>query len=226
MRALALSVRRFTDVPLIVLTLAILTFNNWLLGLFFDRPLLLHGATVSELSVTGQPHYWLFRYLDITSGFLFIFLAGWLVKINNFDSKLGRFLVYSLAVLGLANIFDAILPLPCASTVSNCVGLESLSLKHLVIPYHTYSSIVIGAVMYAVIPLGGFLYAKAYKLLKYISVANIALGIITLISAFFEFILLPNGHDHVVSFEQQLQMILLALWIVIFYWDLKRRNAQ
>ncbi len=150
-----------------------LTFNNWLLAIIFNRRLLLHDGSVSEFSVINQPHAWIFRGLDIISGVLFLILALAIANNIKWRTTGGLLLILGIVLLGAGNFFDALTPLHCAETVSSaCTVPINLSLRHLILPSHAYSSIAIG-VSYFILPLGGLVYGRQNQLRGFMYVSGV-----------------------------------------------------
>ncbi len=177
------------------------------------------GGSVSELSIAGQPHAWIFRALDILSGILFILLAILLAK-RMADSRSRNFLVVTTAILGGASIFDGALPLRCSETLnSSCTIPVSFSWSHVIVPTHGYSSIII-AVSYFLLPLAGLIYAHRQSKAQFFKIVSF----IAVVEALFSFSIAVAGYvaHHGYSLKalgpsQEFQMALLGIWFISWY---------
>lgn len=210
-----------------ILWLAVLTFNNWLLAAIFNRPLLTHDGSVSEFSVTGQPHAWLFRSLDIISGLLFLAVAA-LIYLYTRPTNLGaKLIILATLLLGLGNFSDALMPLACAQTLnSTCQTNINLSLSHLVLPDHAYSSIAVG-LSYFLLPLGGFIYArqKQLKTFFYVSGLVLLIAVVSFLSVVGEYKIKNSFTVRTFGLTQEVQMIIISSWFVFWYWSWSKKRA-
>src|SRR5689334_15514184 len=80
--------------------LAALTFNSWALAFIFNRRLFLHGGSVSELSVHGQPAALMFEVLGIVSGILIGLYAVLASAYTIGESKSRQILIYGTLIFG------------------------------------------------------------------------------------------------------------------------------
>src|SRR5579862_3043493 len=175
-----LMVAKFFSRPAIVWGLVLLsvlaglTYNNWLLGVWLNPDLVKANGSISEYSAISQPHHLVFKGLDVISGLLLVGLAyAWRAKL--WSSRSGRAIVIGTAVLGVANIFDALASLPCSETLDkNCYVPVSISPSHFQVPAHGYSSTVI-AICYLVLPLAGliFAYHRRLKVMALVSLITV-----------------------------------------------------
>ncbi len=194
--------------------LAALTFNNWLLGSIFNQRLFNHWGTISELSAPGQPHAALFRGLDVLSGLLFILLALQLFRQLNYKNIFAKIALIFMAVLGLANIGDALMPLKCAPSLQGACGERvNLSLSNLQLPSHLLTSTLI-VVSFFVLPLVGYFYAKRCSL-KTLQAGSLAALAVMLASLAF------GAKDYFSSTgsiapAQWLQMLTIGWWFILF----------
>lgn len=201
---------------LVLVAGGVLTFNNWILSFFLNRRLLVNGGSVSEFSAITQPHNWIFRALDVAAGILLILIAYILSRPVRKPEKSWKVLVASTAILGIANIADALIPLPCSGIIERaCQSLVHLSLSNLSLPSHVYSSTVIG-ICYLILPIAGFVYAR-YQKIKHLQLISLSTVAITL--AFFGFLLNSSLHGYyngsaATGFTQELQMLALSVWLV------------
>lgn len=203
-----------------ILWLAVLTFNNWVLAIIFNRRLLLHDGSVSEFSIVSQPHAWLFRTLDIISGLLFLVLAIVVARNIKWRSAGGRLLILGIVLLGAGNFFDALIPLHCSELVnSTCVVPVSLSLHHFVMPSHAYSSIAIG-LSYFLLPLGGLIYGlqNRRRVFVYISGILLLVALISFASVLGQYIVKNSFSVRTFGITQETQMLLIGLWFVAWWW--------
>jgi|GEM_PF-5033225 len=101
----------------------ILLYNNWLFGILVNWTATRAGATISELSVPSQHWSLLFRACDVVAGVLLIASSPLLARLGG--NRLHRKLLY-FCFIGFAasNIFDAISPLQCASTLSHICAVK------------------------------------------------------------------------------------------------------
>ncbi len=220
MKAKARQVIQSPRLALWTLLLAVLTFNNWCLAIFFNRRLLLKGGAVSELSALNEPHALLFRVLDVLSGLLFV-VAALLVlhHLAGFKTALHRVLVGATILFGVANSLDALLPLHCSETMNvNCTLIVHLSLLHPSIPSHGYSSGLI-ALSYLLLPLIGFGLAHKYRLapLRLISLLVLTIAVLSLLSFVADFVVSHSWSVQALGPSQELQMVAFGLWFIALY---------
>lgn len=201
----------------LAICLGAILFNNWILGTVLNWHLFISGGSVSEFSATTQPYHWLFRVLDITSGLLLSAAALSLYKSVKAASR--RFILGAMGVLGLANIIDALLPLPCSGTVDRiCSAPVRINIHRISLPDHIFSSVIIG-ICYVALPLAGLLYAKYFNVRRFrlISVAALSTTIIFFVLLISESLIGQNSLiTHMAGYSQELQMIVLGSWFVYF----------
>ena len=213
-----------TYVGITLAAAALLTYNNWLLGPYLNRELFLRNGSVSEFSAITQPHHWIFRGLDILSGALLILFSFYLARRITRASIGGKVLIFGSAILGAANIFDALFALRCSETLNaGCSIGVSLSPSHFQMPAHGYSSVII-ACCYLLLPLAGFLYgvAKQHKVLIFFSAVAAAMALESLLSAIFQYLSLQSLTVHTSGTGQEIQMLALAVWYVCLAFSLRR----
>ena len=127
-------------------------------------------------------------------------------------------LVWGLAVLGVANIMDAIFTLKCSETLdSACKIPVDISFVHYRMPSHGYSSIII-ALCYFVLPLAGFIYgrSKNYKLLTGFSALTVLVALASFISAIAGYISEQSFSVRTSGTIQEMQMIIVGIWLVVW----------
>jgi hypothetical protein len=208
--------------PVVVLgvTAAIL-YNNWLLGPVLNYPLFQHDGSISEYSAGSQPFSWLFRGLDIGAG-LSIVIVGYLLWKQLKSRPWGRPLAIWVAILGAANILDALLVLPCSETLNRgCRVLIGLSPHHFQMPPHAYSSTLIG-VCYLIAPIYGLVYAQRHSLrtLYFISALTVLEAVYSLISAVVHYYSVGSVTVATSGLGQEVQMIIIGLWLAAASWSL------
>lgn len=211
----------------ILITLAALSYNNWLLAPLLNPVLFSKNGSVSEFSVLTQPHYFVFRALDILAGLLLaatvIFFAGQL-----YSDRYGKLILITTFILGAANIADALAALPCSETLNAACRIPIvISFNGYNVPTHAYSSTVI-AVCYLLLPLFGLLYGLRNKS-RYISLSSAALVIMALASfvlAVLDYIKIHGLTVHTTGRGQEIQMIILAVWIIGFYLFIDFRHTK
>jgi len=214
--------------PLMLAGLAAVAFNNWLLALVLNPHLFLKDGSVSEFSVSSQPYSWAFRVADVISGLLFLALSAWVLKFMKSNQKTHKWLyilVVCLAVFGIANGVDALLPLNCSNTInSSCEVTVALSLSHIILPSHAYSSVII-AVSYFLLPLAGYKYARAnhLKLFERVSLITIGVAILSLATAIQEYVRQSSFTIHTAGFPQEAQMLVIGWWLVTWFASLRPR---
>lgn len=204
-----------------ILWLAVATFNNWLLAIFFNPALLMRDGSVSELSVISQPHAWLFRSLDIFSALLFLALAVLMGQKIRPLKLGGRLIILATVILGAGNFFDALIPLNCSQTLSSACQLPvNLSLHHLVLPDHAYSSIAIG-LSYFLLPLGGLIYALQMRLRTFMQISALVLviALISLFSVLGEYVAKNSFSVRTFGLTQEIQMLIIGLWFIFWYYS-------
>ena len=195
--------------------LAASTFNNWVLGILLNHRLWLAGGSVSEFSATTQPFHWVFRSLDIISGILFVVIA-WVVSKWIARSGWHYLLVASTLILGIGNIVDALLPLPCSGTLDNaCSAPVRLNIHRVSLPDHVFSSVLIGF-CYILIPLACYFYFQNRRS-KHLRLIGLVAMCVTVL--FFALLaaesLIENGLiEHLAGYSQELQMLVLG-WLFV-----------
>lgn len=198
--------------------LAAVTYNNWVLGRWLNPILFKANGSVSEFSVHGQPHYWLFRLLDITSGLLLVFAA--LLFVNRLGgSGFGRLVLTFMVLLGAANVADALSTLPCSETLSaQCNIPVSLSLSHYQVPAHGYSSTII-ALCYLLLPLAGLGWSLRRQLwpATLISAVTVVDALVSLGLALANYANSRTLSVRTSGAGQEIQMVILGFWLVVFY---------
>jgi hypothetical protein len=215
------NIRRFSYpkiLSVVAICLAAITYNNWSLGAWLNPTLFKDNGSVSEFSVHSQPHFLIFRLLDITSGLLLIAGAGLFAKWFRL-SRAGQAVLALTAILGVANIVDALTTLPCSETLSRqCLVPVTISLSHYQVPAHGYSSTVI-ALCYLLLPLAGLAYGLKRKL-WFIS----ALSFLVVADAVTSFVLALANYIHDRSLTvrtsgagQEVEMMILGIWLIGFY---------
>ena len=202
---------------------ASLFLNNWLLGLIFNRGLLLHGGSVSELSALTMPHGWIFRFLDVATGILLGAASFILYKANNQWSYWPW--IYRLTfLLGLASIVDALLPLPCSSTMdADCSAPVKFNFHEISFPHHLYSSVVIGT-CFLLLPAVGYYYGR-YRdswVLKVSSLVTFALTIIFLGCLLADSLSSGALAEKLAGYSQDIQMLAFGTWLCLMAWFLQR----
>lgn len=216
------------NLPIALACLTALAFNNWLLASVLNPHLFLKDGSVSEFSVPSQPHSWVFRFADIVSGILFLALAVAVFKFMKTNQKTRNWiyiLAAGLAVFGIANGVDALLPLNCSNTIgSSCEATVAISLRHLILPSHAYSSVII-AVSYFLLPLAGYKYALANKLriFELVSLISLGVAILSLATAVGQYIRQNSFTVHTAGFPQEAQMLIVGVWLVVWFFSLRSR---
>lgn len=200
-----------------MMVLAVICFNNWFLGIFFNSRLLFADGSVSEFSATGQPHSVIFRMLDIVSGILFILATFLIAKRSKIDSIAKQLFIVMTAVLGIANMFDALFPLKCSqSSTAGCLIPVNLSFSHFQLPSHAYSSVLI-ALAYFLLPLSGWIYARHHSRrlgLKLLSLAALATALISVGAVLVHFVTTRTFSVRATGVTQEIQMVILGLWFI------------
>lgn len=212
---------RKPELILAIAALAALTFNNWLLGPFLNKELFVKNGSVSEFSAMTQPHYWVFRGLDIVSGGLFILLALVMSQQPLLSSKARMVLIWGTAVIGAANIIDALFTLQCSETLNAACRLPvNISLNHFQMPSHGYSSVVI-AICYFALPLAGFMYSIARKSreLMILSALAMAMALESFLSAIFQYIVHNSFSVKTSGVGQEVQMVVIGVWLIVWAFD-------
>ncbi|HXY18084.1 MAG TPA: DUF998 domain-containing protein [Candidatus Nitrosopolaris sp.] len=213
---------------LAIATLAALCFNNWLLGPWLNHRLFAHNGSVSEFSAVDQPHYAIFRTLDVFSGLLFILLAILLAQYISLTDKWRRVLLWSLAILGAANFMDALFTLHCSETLDvGCRIPVIISWHRLQLPDHAYSSVII-SISYLTLPLSAWFYARAreLRLLTALSALAVLAAVATFISAISEYLSDKSFTVRTSGAGQEAQMLLLGVWFICLAWDITSGGAK
>ena len=205
----------------LILVLAVATFNNWVISLFFHNSLILHGGEISELSVTGQPHALLFRSLDVISGILFVFFATLILFKTINKTKKYSVLIVTTVALGISNMLDALFPLRCSATNNpSCIININLNPSHFVFPSHGYSSVLI-ALCLLILPLFGFFIAKSIKSqqFKVISLVTFVANVLINLIVIYQYIInhtyrVPSIGIVSVDIQNCLPIFLLGVWFI------------
>jgi len=194
----------------------VVTYNNWILGPYLNHELFAKDGSVSEFSALTQPHYWVFRSLDILAGALLVVLAYVFAKRMPVINKARNILIGTTAVLGLANIIDAIFVLPCSETLNSACSIPvNISFAHFEMPNHGYSSVVI-AITYLVLPIAGLIYAAQRKLWLFMlfSAINVFFALESLLSALIQYQADHGFSVRASGVSQEMQMLALAAWFI------------
>lgn len=214
--------------PIVLACLTALAFNNWLLALVLNPHLFLKDGSVSEFSVPSQPYSWVFRLADVFSGLLFLVLsvvASKYIKTTKKTRNWVYILVAGLAIFGVANGVDALLPLNCSDTInSGCEITVALSLSHIILPSHAYSSVII-ALSYFLLPLAGYMYAQAnqFRAFERVSLFCLGVAILSFVSAIYGYAHQHSLSVHSPGFWQEAQMLIIGWWLVIWFVSLQPR---
>ena len=206
--------------------LAALCFNNWILGFFLNAKLFSADGSVSELSSAGHPHAVVFRSLDIISGLLLMALAVWWHKSRQSRERSG-ILFWGSLVLGVSNLVDALLPLGCSEVLNSACKIPiSLSLHHLVLPSHAYSSAGVG-LGYFLLPLGGWIYSqnqhmKAFRLVSQIVFAINLILFASILREYAEVGITVKASGLI----QQFQMTAIGVWLIAWGYFYKNKALR
>jgi len=201
--------------------IALLAYNNWLLGPYLNYKLFSKNGSVSEFSALTQPHFLVFRSLDILAGLLMIALAFVLARRMPARSWSRNTLIGGTAVLGLANILDASFALRCSETLDkSCQIPVSLSFSNYQVPSHAYSSVII-ATCYLLLPLAGLVYAHARKanIFRLFSLLAVAFALESLTAALIQYYSNQSFGVRASGSSQELQMLVLAAWFICWTWS-------
>ncbi len=196
--------------------LAAVFYNNWLLAGWLSPKLLAADGSISEYSVTSQPHHFIFQFLDIISGLIIFGLAVELYKKTTIYDKVQRYLLFGLMVLGISNLADSIWVLPCSETLNRaCRVPVSLSFHNFQLPSHAYSSILIAA-CYFILPLLGLIHSTRHKIKYFLRISALALilAVVSLLGAVDEYYKQGSFSVRTSGAGQQFQMIVLGVWLV------------
>jgi len=214
-----------------VAILAVICFNNWFLGIILNPKLLFGNGAVSEFSSPSEPYALAFRTLDIVAGFLFLIcallLAGVIYKAATTAQRL--FLILT-AILGVANIVDALFPLRCSQASSAaCIIPLNLSLAHFQLPSHAYSSIII-AISYFLLPLCGWFYAhnhpKTFGLMT-LNAAALLAALLAVGSVLLHYLRTGSYSMRGTGISQEVQMLILGIWFILYCMTLlKIKNTK
>lgn len=200
-----------------------LSLNNWLLGISLNHELYSQNGSISEFSAAGQPHAWAFRLLDIIAGLTLLGIAFLLSRLpkKTFADKI---LMLSIAGLGVSSILDALFVLSCSDTLDSACHIPiSLSISNYQMPAHAYSSVA-EAIFYFALPLGGFLYARAYKhkILFWSSGLLVIVAVWSFISALAQYVSEGGVSVKASGSGQEAQVLLLGIWVVVLGFCLAR----
>lgn len=192
-----------------------LTVNNWILAIVLNRPLFLKHPSISDFSALTQPYHYIFRFLDVFSGALIILIGLALFSLHK-KSVIGKLIALGGVFFGLANIVDALMPLPCTAILDNlCSVPVKLDLSHLVLPNHVYSSVAIGFCI-LLLPAASWYYAKRLENrgLQLVSLAATAAAILFIIFLSLESFVHSNTIENIAGYMQYAQMIILGWWFI------------
>ncbi len=201
----------------------VLLYNNWLLAVILNWPATRAWATTSELGVAGQPHYTLFRVLDIAAGLCFLLgaTALWAYASRRWHKVVLSVLV---GVLGVSTIAESLFfPLQCSSALSlHCAQQEALGAVGGAHQFHVIESVG-SYCLIALLPLAIYLLAR--RNLKLNRVRGLSLTLIVFaVLWFIESWYRDLHHARSFGFEQRAFIVLFSIWYVaaIFY----RRGAS
>lgn len=192
----------------------IILYNNWLIGIFVNWPATKVGATTSELSVSGQPCFMVFRLLDVVAG---IFLILGAIAITNLAQKRWQKLTmfWVLIAFALSMIFDVIAPLDCSSALSQiCAQKEQLGL----VSWLDIAHMIESPIFYALLLLLPFIFLqqtkkiqKTFRWLTWLSWALLLAMPIWGVETALRFM----NHAAVYGFEQRGFDILFTAWFAV-----------
>ena len=201
----------------ILACVAALCFNNWLLGFVLNPDLIFKGGAVSELSAAGQPYLIIFRSLDIVSGILFIAI-GTSVLIHYRNCRSSILLGLATITLGVSNTVDALKNLPCSETLTKACAIPvDVSNSHFTIPQHGYSSVAV-ALCYLLLPLAGLFYGRRINSRRIMIISGVLLSLAAcyIIASTSEYIITKSFTEKAKGPSQEIQMLLLGIWFVIW----------
>jgi hypothetical protein len=192
---------------------AVLLYNNWLLAIILNWPATRAGATTSELGVVGQPHYELFRVLDITAGLCF--LLGAAIFCTYASRRWHKVLLGILVgVLGASTIAESLFfPLQCSSALSlQCAQQETMATVGWAHQFHVIES-VSSYCLIALLPI--ILYLLVRRNPKLIRLRNISLALIAFMTLWFiESCYRDLHHARSFGFEQRAFIVMFSIWYV------------
>ncbi len=199
---------------------ALVLYNNWLLGIIINPHATLVGATISELSIAGQPGALLFRSLDVLSGILFLLGAGAIISFASVR-KLRLILVLGVSTLGISTIIESFLSLDCSSALdAKCLQHERLGAVSWQHNFHIVESLFTYGLMF-LLPLAIYLVLRrgtqAYRL-KRSSFWLMVFMVIWCAEGAIRFS--QNAGSY--GYEQRLFVLLFSLW----YWQVIRQDSS
>lgn len=183
---------------------AVACFNNWILAFVFNRSLIAKGADISDLSALTQPHHNLFRTLDIAAGLLLALLG--IILLRWPQKTLGIL----LAVLGLANVLDAVTALRCTALADRGCSIPTrLNWHHPILPSHIFSSTIIVGTMVVL-----YMITLKSKRLRPASWTGLVTTVIFLIFLFLAATITWKPLVYVSAITQIIQMFGFSAWLI------------
>ncbi|HSW98406.1 MAG TPA: DUF998 domain-containing protein [Candidatus Saccharimonadales bacterium] len=188
-------------------------YNNWLLAVILNWPATRAGATTSELGVAGQPHYMLFRALDIAAGTCFLLGAAafWAYASRRWHKVVLAVLV---GVLGASTIAESLFfPLQCSSALSlQCAQEEATAAVGWAHQFHVVESVG-SYCLIALLPV--VLYLLVRRNPKLGRLRGVSLTLVAFVVLWF----IESGyrdvhHARSFGFEQRAFIIMFSVWYV------------
>ncbi|MFI9240574.1 DUF998 domain-containing protein [Streptomyces sp. NPDC053079] len=123
----------------LLLTLAAVVYNDWVLEFVLPTGLDFRHSYVSELYAADQPFHKLFGSIEIVAAFLVV--AGALLALRRAPGRLASAGWWSLVAFGASSVADVVIPMRCAPSVeSPCEAVN---------PWHTTTSALVHAALFA-----------------------------------------------------------------------------
>ena len=195
----------------ILAVLAGLLYDSWPLG-YWLNPLVARAGLASELEAIHQPFNWLFVSGDVVSSVLVILIAVWLWRYKTGNRLLARLALGSTIVYALLTIADALLPMRCDPSVSQC---PSFRVDHLLL-LHGICSIAAAVFLFVSLAVSWW-HDRKNLWLNGLLLGYVVFGIFSLVAA-----ILP-GRD---NWSQHYYLTLCAVWIAFIPYAIRRMPAH
>ncbi|MBE6482063.1 MAG: DUF998 domain-containing protein [Actinomyces ruminicola] len=195
--------------------LAIVTYNSWLLWRLNGDPRALSGY-LSELAAQDQPYQWLFRLGDLLAAAVFAVIAvlgrrGWGRWIGPRAAQVSA----ALLVVAVGTVADAVFNLPCAeSRDAVCAAAPSLVRR-----VHEASSTVVSISMLVLIGLVALGWWERERWSGRVR-ATAGLGVVVA-ALLFSSTVAPKLAPGTQGAVQIIQVVLCSAWIGLLAWRLE-----
>jgi hypothetical protein len=205
-----------------LLVIGIALYNNWLLGIFLNWRLTSDGATISELSVKGQPSAMVFRVLDVLAGLALLGGMGLIIKLAKTPWQK---VVAAIAMIafGLGTIIDALVPLDCSAVLSRtCAQYEQIGRLNGFHLFHISESLLVYALIF-LLPLVMLIAYKHEMSPKRFKILGAAIAVSMLLWSS-STVIRYMTQSEAYGYEQRCFTLLFTFWFLYFLIQVKRKR--